>query len=386
MSKSMNERLKMAYLILGHRDEKNRTRYQRAKYLSERNDLYLFVWRNTEIPEEIEGKAKVMRSHFDLKGFLFLLQVGWCVSDILKLNRKTQINLIYTFYDPLSTIEGFILKLLGYKWIADLIDHPDLPYKMSKKKHLFFFKICSYMSRKILRHADLVISAILPEALKEYNIDSQKIFPVTNGVNLNITKPKGAIRAGSTFRIFYVGYVRKDIGMDTLLSSIAILKDKISSLMLTLVGDTDEEDRYYLDQTIKSLDLEKHVDFRGVLSHDEVLYLEECSDICIFPFPEREELDYIYPIKILEYLAMGKVVVATNLKGVRTIIKDGENGLLVEPDNPEDMAMAILKIYKDLELRKKIESNARESVEKYDWDKINERIDKKLKEVVQKHG
>ena len=385
MSKSMNERLKIAYRTLDIRDEKNRALYQRAKYLSERNDLYLFVRRNTKIPEEIEGKARVMRSRFNFKRVLYLFYVGWCVAEILKLGRKTQIDLIYTFFDPFSTIQGFILKLLGYKWVVDLIDHPILPSKAGKNYRLFY-KTGAYMSRKILRHADLVISAILPEALDEYNIGSQKIFAVTNGVNLNITKPKGATKEDNTFRIFYVGYVRKDRGMDTLLSSIAILKDKIFSLRLTLVGDAEGGDKHYLDKTIKSLDLEKYVDFRGVLSHDEVLYLEECSDICIFPFSEREELDCIYPIKILEYLAMGKVVVATNLKGVRTIIKDGENGLLVEPENPEDMAKAILKIYKDPELRKKIESNARRSVEKYDWDKINERIDKKLKEVVPKHG
>ena len=386
MSRTMNERLKIAYLTLDIRDEKNRALYQRAKYLSEKNDLYLFVKKNTKIPEEIERKARVMRSRFNFKGILFFFYIGWIINEILKLGRKKQIDLIYTFFDPFSIIQGFIFKILGYKWVVDLIDHPGLTLKTAKRNYRFFYKISTYISRKILKSADLVISAILPEALKEYNINPQKIFPVTNGVNLNITKPKGAIRAGSTFRIFYVGYVRKDRGMDTLLSSIAILKDKIFSLRLTLVGDAVEEDMYYLNKTIKSLGLEKYVDFRGILSHSEVLYLEECSDVCIFPFPRGRELDYIYPIKILEYLAMGKAVVATNLKGVRTIIKDGENGLLVKSNNPEDMAKAILKVYKDPGLRKKIESNARRSVEKYDWDNINEKIDKKLKEVVQKHG
>ena len=63
------------------------------------------------------------------------------------------------------------------------------------------------------------------------------------------------------------------------------------------------------------------------------------------------------------------------------IIKDGENGLLVEPGDPEDMARAILRIYEDPELRKRIESSARKSAEGYNWDNINERINQKLREV-----
>ncbi len=384
----MNKGLKIAYLAQNIRGEANRAQYQRVRYLSGKTHLYLFVTKDAKIPNEIEKRAKVVRSYFNSKGFLYLFYITWVIYKAWKLNRKTHLDLLLTRYDPFSVIQGFILKLLGCKWVVDIWDHPDLPLKTLRIKRGKFFnrsyislKLGTYIARRILKYADLIILALLPEALHDFNINQEKIFLVTNGVDLDITKPRGIAKDSNGFRVFYVGFVRKDRGMDTLLFSISILKDKIPDIKLTLVGDTSEEDRQWLAQIAKSLGLEECINFLGVLSHEEVLYLEEGSDVCIFPFPRGRELDYIYPIKILEYLAMGRVVVATNLKGVRTIVKDGENGLLVEPNNPEDMARAILKIYEGSELRKRIEGNARKSVEKYNWDTINERIEAELQEI-----
>ncbi len=385
----MNQGLKIAYLAEGIRKEANRAQYQRARYLGEKNQLYLLVKRNAEIPPEIEERARVVRSRFDSRGFWYLFHTVWLIYRVLKLHRRIHLDLVYSFYDPFSIIQGFILKLSGCKWVLDIWDHPNLPLRTTRiKGYRFFFrsyiplKIGTYIAQRMLKYADLIILALLPEALPEYGVNQGKIFPVTNGVDLNITQPKGIAKKDDVFRVFYVGYVRQDRGIDTLLSAMGILKEKLPSLKLTLVGDTAEEDRYHAAQVVESLNLEKYVDFLGVLNHDQVLHLEECSDVCIFPFPSVRELDYIHPIKMLEYLAMGRAVVATDLKGVRTIINDGENGLLVEPDNPEDMARAILRIYESPELRKRIEGNARRSVEKYSWNKINEQIDAKLKEFV----
>jgi len=94
-----------------------------------------------------------------------------------------------------------------------------------------------------------------------------------------------------------------------------------------------------------------------------------------------KETDYIYPVKVFEYLAMAKPVIATNLKGVSQIVKHEGNGLLIEPDDPEAMAKAILRIYQDEKLREKLRRNARKSVLQYDWDIINEKIDNALNDL-----
>lgn len=108
---------------------------------------------------------------------------------------------------------------------------------------------------------------------------------------------------------------------------------------------------------------------------EKVLALLEQADVCVCPFPKLKGTEHIYPLKVFEYLAMGKPVVATNLKGISQIIKHGENGLLVEPNNPDEVTEAILRIYKDPELRSRLEQNARKSVLEYDWDIINKKMD-----------
>ena len=98
------------------------------------------------------------------------------------------------------------------------------------------------------------------------------------------------------------------------------------------------------------------------------------SNVCIYPFPRRPELDLVYPIKVFEYLALGKVVVASRLTGVCNVIHDGKNGILFEPGDPASLADAILCVYRDQSLQRRIERVARDSVADFDWKLINQRI------------
>jgi glycosyltransferase involved in cell wall biosynthesis len=170
----------------------------------------------------------------------------------------------------------------------------------------------------------------------------------------------------------------KERGLNMMLRAIAILKDRIDRLKFILIGDARKEDAAYLDSAIRNLGLEHQIDFLGRLDHRDVLTHMEVSDVCLFPFPRAETVNYIYPVKIFEYMAMGKAIVATRLVGIRCIIRDGVDGLLVEPNDAEEMAHAIFRIYKDSDLRKRLETSARGAAKEYDWTKINEEINEKL--------
>lgn len=376
------KRLRIAYLTDAVPNIYGTTQYQRARHLSETNDLFLFLRKGWQLPEEIRTRVTVAGSKFNFIPFFYL----WRIYKAWKANRKTHFDFVYTFYSPFSIIEGFLLKLLGFKWVPDIWDHPKLPLELrppmdSRTFLLRLIKQSSFiLSKKFLKHADLVICAIMPEALNLYNIDRQKILPITNGVDLKHTNSKGRKKNNNEFKILYVGFVYKVRGVDTLVESLSKL-DKSIPVKLTMAGKIDHETEIWLSDFISNNNLENSVETLGEIPHEEVLALMEDSNVCVCPFPRKEELEYIYPIKVLEYLAMSKPVIATNLKGVSQIIKHGGNGLLVEPDNPDEMANAILRIYQDKELREKLERNARESVLKYDWHIIHEKIDNALNDL-----
>lgn len=388
--KLLPKKLKIAYLTTSILDDPNRTQYQRPKYYALNNELFIFTFKNIKIPKIIEMNSNIIRSNFKLTQFTLLLYPIWCVYKVLKLYKKYKFDIVYSTYNYFSLLPGFILKLMRFLWVADIWDHPELPLKILYKQRknveailkIILYIFCIQIIKKILKHANLLISAICPFALTEYNLDPKKIFEVTNGVDLNITRPSGIQKEDNIFKVFYVGFLMLERGIDTLLNAMKILKTKTNHIKLILIGDARKEDEVYFREIIRKHNLKKQVDYLGRLKHDSVLSLIEKVDVCILPFPRKKELDCIYPIKLFEYMAMGKAVVVTRLKGVSTIIEDGENGLLVKPDSPREMAEALLKIYHYPKLKKKLEINARKTAENYSWDTINLKINETIHKLM----
>jgi len=384
-------KMKIAFLKKEILSGPNRTQYQRALYFSYKHDVFIFVDKNSNIPRNFEIKTNIVRSPINFSGLASFLYPIWCIYKVWSLNKKINFDVVYSQFWFETFISAFILKALGLTWIADIYDHPELPLEVMQSKRksikelLLFFScfIGTYIGKGILKYADIVIAAIHPEALKQYHIDGKKIFEVTNGVDLALTKVKETQKTtNDKFKIFYLGYVMPSRGLYLLLLTVKLLKRKINNFELNLVGNADEEDKFHLYEIINKLNIEKEVNYLGRLKHDMVLNLLESSDVCVFPFPRKKELDCIYPIKIFEYMAMGKAIIATQLKGISKILKDGEDALLVKPDNPKDMVNAILCVYNNHELKKKLEINARLKSKHYDWNKINAKIDERIKKLI----
>ena len=75
----------------------------------------------------------------------------------------------------------------------------------------------------------------------------------------------------------------------------------------------------------------------------------------------------------------GKPIIATRHAGIPDAVKDGYNGILVEENNPDELGKAIMKLYKDKKLRKRLGDNGKKWVKNFNWDKISDKILKGLK-------
>ena len=362
----------------------NTTPFQRAKYLSEKHDVYFVCQRG--VCDEIRDKAKkvmICPGHFlYFDRVIFPL---WAAFKVLMIHRVEHIDLVYSGRDSLELIPGFFLKILGFRWVADIWDDLGLSVETSRgyrsfrsRVRLLYHSVAFFFAKRCLKYADLVIVAMLPGVLRPYAIDSTKILPVTNGVDLNITKPLSIVRQKGRFTITYVGHLKKIRGIDIILSATKYLKQEIFNFSVCLVGYMEDEDKDWLIEAIQQEGLEDNIELVGEVSHKKALRRIANSDVCICTFPSKRELDYIYPIKIFEYMAMGKAIISTGLSGVKRIIKHGENGLLVEPDNPRELAKAILQLYSNPALKEKLAQNALEDVKQYDWSNINSQIEQAL--------
>jgi glycosyltransferase involved in cell wall biosynthesis len=113
-----------------------------------------------------------------------------------------------------------------------------------------------------------------------------------------------------------------------------------------------------LEQLVASLGLSSAVTFLGALGRDEVIRLLRSAEIFVLSTKGEG-----CPLAILEAMASGVSIVATTAPGVIDVIENGANGLLVPPWDPDALAMSIIALLKNPELRNRLATNARRWVE-----------------------
>ena len=181
--------------------------------------------------------------------------------------------------------------------------------------------------------------------------------------------------------ITLIGYVGRFVtmeqekGIKDLLASLSYLPDYTGSIYMAFIGGPmSHVPAYY--KLIEELHLDrKHFRFHDLVLVSEVpAYLAAC-DIVAMPFPWTPHYAYhMSPLKLFEYMAAEKPILATRLPSVMEVLADGENAVLAEPDNPRELAHGIRRIIEDKEFSQRISVRARQDVSKYTWEKRAQKI------------
>jgi len=157
-------------------------------------------------------------------------------------------------------------------------------------------------------------------------------------------------------RIFFAGYICDAKGVMTILEALSILKKTHSSLALNLAGNI-EDNNFYMKavEYIKNNKLEGCVNFLGQVNEDRLK--DEYRKASVFAFPSKQD---VAPVSVLQAMACGKAIVASNVGGIPYIIDNGVNGFLVNKMDSVALAEKISLFLKDGKLRKDMGSRARE--------------------------
>ena len=150
---------------------------------------------------------------------------------------------------------------------------------------------------------------------------------------------------------------QKDLGVA--LEALAELPDAT----LVLAGDGGERGR--LEAAAARLGVSDRAHFLGPLPRAQALGLLATADVAVLSSAWEN-----FPHGVIEALTMGTPVIATRVGGVPEIVRDGENGLLVEPGDPIALAAAIRRFLDDTELRDRLEAAAASSVERFSADRV----------------
>lgn len=233
------------------------------------------------------------------------------------------------------------LPVLGY-------DVPDRKQIAKSRRDAHFIAMAPYLADDLLAQG---ISSgqihILPNGVKiPTQKDSQQEYPI----------------------VLYVGNFSQGAhwkGFDVLFDAWKIINDQNLDLRLVVLGGGDKS---IWEKYVKNLGCANTVDFMGRVSDPDHYY----SKAAIFVLPSRVEG---MSNALLEAQSWGIPCVVSDIPGNTAIVEDGVNGLVVPVDDSNELASAVIKLYRDTVLRKKIGIIARKRMEEhYDLDKIIKKL------------
>lgn len=203
----------------------------------------------------------------------------------------------------------------------------------------------------------------------KYGIPPERIAVIPNGVEETFYYSGQRIPKAKP-RLLFVGRLAAQKNLPLLLHALAGVSEQFET---TLVGDGELEGK--LRELCASLELQ-NVRFHGRADGDELRDLYRNADIFVLP-SEQEGM----PLVLLEALAMGLPVVATNVPGSRDVIHDGVNGVLVPLDDAAALRQALLSVASDIDGYQHMSDASRKLADQYSWATVGDTFERLYAEV-----
>ncbi len=271
---------------------------------------------------------------------------------------------------------GFYALLFRYLYRVPLIvtvhgaDVQQIPYES---------RVMKWTLKMLFKKANFVTAcskSLISNDVKNFiSTDGKRITAISNGINLEEFNVKEKYLHNRPY-IFSIGRFVYKKGFDILIKAFSRVLYKFKNLDLIIAGNGPEIENYI--RLVKKLGIENRVHLIGYADRKKTIKLFNGCEF--FILPSRIEPQGIVN---LEAMAASKAIIATSVGGVPEIVINGFNGLLISPEEPDELAGKIDYLLKNKEIRQKLGENGRKLVEEnFAWLKIAKQYLKLYEKII----
>jgi phosphatidyl-myo-inositol alpha-mannosyltransferase len=300
-------------------------------------------------------------------GSIARITISFTLADKVKEVLQNEKFDIIHLHEPLAPTLGFTVLRLSkgvnigtfhaaesrpsYRWTKPLL--------VSKLYHKWFRKL----------DGRIAVSKPARDFINKFYPASYEIIP--NGVNLNQYNPEGPPLPefmDGKVNILFLGRTEKRKGLEYLLKAYALVKpDYPDSRIIVVTPSIRSRNKY--EKQVAAMGLADVVFIGGVSDKDKPRYYNT-ADIFCSPATGHESQGIV----LLEAMASGKPVIASNISGYATVVKSGCEGILVPPKQEVPLAQAMANLMKDKTLRCTMGEKGRDRSIEYGWERVSQKV------------
>lgn len=313
---------------------------------------------------------------------------------VFKILRSSKDADVIYAREPVATFAAVLTKPIHRTKIiyeVNSLDNEEIRMKGNTIGVGLTYRIMSLLQRIDAKFSDKII--VITDRVKDYyrkryktpecrfmvqgvTTDLNKFRPIDDAALLEPLRDRWNIPE-DTCVVTFIGNLSHWQDFDLLLSSARSVIEKNPQVRFLVIGEGSQKKR--LEQVIPKDNLAGRVLLTGAVPHSEAVLYINISDICIAVC--KELASGYSPMKLFEYFACGKPVVATRVGGYE-IVEEATAGKLVAGNDPDGFASAVLSLVEDMELRRTYGENAlRFAREHFGWDKVISNIEALMEEM-----
>lgn len=308
-----------------------------------------------------------------LPGFLYeLAELAYAVPAYLRLRRAVRQHApdcLYERYNLFLPCGVWLKKRHGLPMLIEV--NAPLADERARFSGLTLKRLARWSERYAWTGADfaLPVTEVLAERVRAVGVPDARIRVIHNGIDrdrfagaVDVAAAKASLGLSGKLVLGFTGFMRPWHGLDRVVRFIA--RAGRGDLHLLMVGDGPA--RAPLESLARELGIEQAVTVTGVVPRDRVAEHVAAFDVALQP----DVVTYASPLKLFEYMAMGKAIVAPARPNIREILTDGDDAMLFDADAEGALEQALENICADDDLRRRLGAGAAATITRRDftWD------------------